>query len=160
MSSIVTMTKQVDKVNHMNKPLPQEIFDAIAGINHQLRSRLQQAARERQSPVSGMEFRALNFIGRRPGATQRDLVEHSGRDKAQIARIISNLRQLELIETRPDPNDRRATCLYLSPSGQTINNDFRDTSQQLIGQAINGLSHNECQTLLTLLTKMSHNLEG
>lgn len=154
------MTKQVDKVNHMNKQISQEIFDAIAGLNHQMRSRLHQAARDKEVAVSGMEFRALNFIGRKPGTTQRDLVQHSGRDKAQIARIINNLRQQELVETRPDENDKRATRLYLSANGQAISDDFKAMSQQLVGQAIEGLSTEECQTLLSLLARMNRNLDG
>lgn len=143
----------------MSKQFSQEIFDAIASLNHELRSRLHTAARSSEHSVSGMEFRALNFFARRPGSTQKDLVEHSGRDKAQIARIISNLKNLELIEATPDEQDRRASRLHLTARGQQITDEFRAINRQLVGQAIEGLDENECRTLLSLLARMNANLE-
>jgi hypothetical protein len=51
-----------------------------------------------------MEGKVLGFFARHPGATQRDLAQHSGRDKAQLARLIkSAVATLSIIRWREDP---------------------------------------------------------
>jgi DNA-binding MarR family transcriptional regulator len=73
-----------------------------------------------------MEGKVLGFFARHPGATQRDLAQHSGRDKAQLARLIKSLRERGLLLAEEDGSDRRQVCLRLSDAGQAV----QDTLQQ------------------------------
>lgn len=58
--------------------------------------------------------------GTQPGITQRELVEHSHADKAQIARLLAQLQQQGWLTRRPDPDDGRVRRLHLSTSGRRL----------------------------------------
>jgi DNA-binding MarR family transcriptional regulator len=49
-----------------------------------------------------MEGKVLGYFCRHPGNTQSDLAQHSGRDKAQLTRLIARLKEAGLLEARAD----------------------------------------------------------
>jgi DNA-binding MarR family transcriptional regulator len=106
------MTKQVNKVNQS-----EQVFDAIHSIMHLYRARQLRGLRDNPHELTHMEYKALGFFSRHPGATQGDLVAHSGRDKAQLARLLKGLRDKELLDAVAD-DDRRITRLTLSAAGK------------------------------------------
>lgn len=75
-----------------------EILDLINALAHQATAAMQRSLRDAELGLVAMEARTLRFIARHPGCTQNDIVRESGRDKAQIARIIKVL--LERSEVR------------------------------------------------------------
>ena len=142
----------------MKKQLSDEIFESIAVLNHAIRARHHQLSREQGSGIAGMEFKALKFIATHEGATQKDLVERSGRDKGQIARVISNLKAQGLVEACLDEKDRRISRLSVTPQGRALHGDFEKMNVVMAEQAVAGMSAEECQTLLALLGKVNANL--
>jgi DNA-binding MarR family transcriptional regulator len=142
----------------MSKQISEDIFESIAGLNHQIRTRHKQVIRHSGYPLVGMEFKALMYIARTPGATQKDLVQRSGRDKAQIARIMAGLKNQGLIEATPDENDRRSSRLSLTAEGEKLYGVFRELNREIATEAVTGLSAAECRTLLALLDRMNGNL--
>ena len=81
------MTQQVDVVNELPPSKDDEVLEALHAVMHAFRSRQHRQLRDSVQEVGPMEIRALRFFARHPGATQRELVAHSGRDKGQIARL-------------------------------------------------------------------------
>ncbi len=143
----------------MNRSFPEHIFDAIGDIQRSIRSRHHQLSREHSDGIAGMEFKALRFIAATPGATQKDLVERSGRDKGQIARIISNLKKQGLVVGIADEKDRRITRLQVTEQCAPLLAGFEQLNRQMAEQAVAGLTDDECQTLLSLLGKVGANLK-
>jgi len=107
-----------------------------------------------------MELKALGFFARHPGATQSDLVTHSGRDKAQVARLIRSLREGGLLEATPDELDRRSTRLSLSASGQEIFAGLHRQSGDMAAVALTGMAEEEKTALMELLARVRANLES
>jgi DNA-binding MarR family transcriptional regulator len=149
------MTKQVNKVNQS-----EQVFDAIHSVMHLYRARQLRGLRDTPHELTHMEYKALGFFARRPGATQGDLVAHSGRDKAQLARLLKGLRDKELLEAAADDSDRRVTRLTLSAAGQAIFHSLNDLGVQASSIAVDGMSAEQLTQLQALLQHIRTNLEA
>lgn len=128
-------------------------------IVHLYRSRQLRGVRGAPHALAQMEMKALGYFARHPGATPSDLVAHSGRDKAQVARLIRTLREAQLLEATADAQDRRSTRLALSAAGQEVFDGVRRQSGALGALALAGLSGAEQAQLLALLARVRANLE-
>jgi DNA-binding MarR family transcriptional regulator len=155
MSSI--MCKQVDVVNHQAS-LAEEVVESVHAVMHRFRSLQFQALKEAAHDLSHMEAKTLGFFAARPGATQSELVQHSGRDKGQVARLIAGLRERGLLEAGADASDKRSVRLQVSAAGQALQQQVRKQAQRVSAQAVAGLDETECRQLLALLAKLRENL--
>ena len=72
----------------MNPSQSIEVFDRLHELLHRFRARMRKAMETVHPDLTLNEMRILMRAGRQPGLTQRDLVEHSHADKAQMARIV------------------------------------------------------------------------
>ncbi|MGE5650003.1 MarR family winged helix-turn-helix transcriptional regulator [Noviherbaspirillum sp. UKPF54] len=144
----------------MTARLSDDVIESIHAIMHLYRSRQYRALRGGPHDITHMENKALGFFARHPGATQSDLVSHSGRDKAQLARLIHSLRDKGLLEARVDADDRRSTRLQLTPEGAAIHKRLHKQGTRLSGIAVKGLSQEECDQLVSLLQRVRANLES
>lgn len=149
------------KIRDMNKTTKNqdEVLELIHDIMHKYRSQQYRTLRDSENEITHMDSRVLGFFHRHPGATQSDLVQHSGRDKAQIARLIKNLRDLGLLDAEVDTKDRRITRLSLSEDGVAIQAGLKQAARQLTTKAVAGLSSGEQQQLRELLKKVQANLD-
>lgn len=156
------MRESVDKVNRQGRqdPADDEVLELVHQVMHQFRSQLFQALRQGQHELTHMESKVLGFYARRPGATQSDLVQHTGRDKAQLARLIKGLRERGLLQGEADAADRRNVRLQLTAEGQSIQHALRHQARALETQAVQGLAEEEKRQLLALLRRVQDNLGG
>lgn len=153
------MRKQVDNVNHKVHPHRDGLLELIHAVMHLYRARQYRFLREGPHDITHMDGKVLGFFGVRPGATLRDLMQHSGRDKAQLARLIKGLREQGLLEARIDENDRRHVRLYLTAQGSALQSELSRQAQRLEAAAAVGLSGNEREQLRLLLQRVGRNLE-
>lgn len=153
------MHKTNDNVNHSQKNNEDGVLDLIHTIMHQYRSLQYQALRDGPHDITHMESKVLSFFGRHPGSTQSDLAKHSGRDKAQLARLIKNLRERGLLDAAEDQNDRRNVRLSLTADGQNILTVLRQQGKHLNNKAVTGMEQAEQLQLLQLLRRVKSNLE-
>ena len=155
------MQKEVDRVNQKGGEDPLEIMHAIVHLYRSqqmrgLRADVQSGSHE----LAHMEIKVLRFFGRHPGATQSDLVAHSGRDKAQVARLIKGLRDAGMLDATADEADRRSTRLALSSAGQAVCGELQRQSGKLGEVALAGLAREEQAQLMALLARVRENLLG
>ncbi|WP_019928803.1 MarR family winged helix-turn-helix transcriptional regulator [Nocardia sp. BMG111209] len=73
-------------------------------------------------------YSVLLALGRSPTRGQGLLAEEIGADKTRIIAVLDDLQERGLIERRPDPADRRARLLALTPAGRRL----RDATQAAI----------------------------
>jgi DNA-binding MarR family transcriptional regulator len=159
MSSI--MRKQVDNVNHVDSPsATDEVIELVHVVMHQFRSRQFQALRDGAHDITHLESKVMSFFARHPGATLSDLVAHSGRDKAQLAKLVKGLRERDLLAAASDAADRRSVHLRLSAAGQAAQQAVRAEGRVLNEQALSGLSAREQAQLVDLLRRVKANLDG
>ena len=91
------MRNKVDIVNQSSSASEDDVLELVHAVMHDYRSLQYRILRDGPHDITHMDAKVLGFFARRPGATQRDLVEHSGRDKAQLARLIKGLREQGLL---------------------------------------------------------------
>jgi DNA-binding MarR family transcriptional regulator len=127
---------------------------------HLYRSAQQRSLRAGPHDLAHMEIKVLGFFARRPGATQSDLAAHSGRDKAQLARLIRGLRDRGLLDATADETDKRSTRLALSEAGRAMFAALHRHDGALAETALAGMSETERATLLDLLERVRANLEA
>jgi len=157
------MRKTIDNVNQLAE-MPGsgqgDVLEALHAVMHTLRGHHAQALADAGASVSPLEGRVLAFFARHPGATQSDLAAHTGRDKGQLARLISGLRSQGLLDAVPDETDRRNLRLHLAPPAQAVHEALQRQRRQMARRAAAGLSADERQQLVALLGRVQGNLQG
>ena len=155
------MRKSDDNVNHMENAGnadTSDVLELIHTVMHEYRALQYRFLRDGPHDITHMDGKVLGFFSRHPGSTQSDLAEHSGRDKAQLARLIKGLRDRGLLEATVDEADRRNVRLALTADGKAIQRALGQQARKLGTKAVSGLSDPEQAQLLTLLQRVRHNL--
>lgn len=137
-----------------------EVLDLLHGVMTRLKFRLHEAMRDAPDALAPMEARCLNFFVRRPGSTQRDLVQHAGRDKAQIARLVKLLQERGLLEGEPDPADKRVLRLHPTEAGRALQRRLQPLRQRFEADALADFSAAERTQLRALLGRMCANVDA
>lgn len=158
MSSI--MSKQVDTVNQIAPAAEDDLLEVLHGLMHQLRARHLSSGDETDLAIGPMERKALKFFSHHPGSTQSELVNHSGRDKGQLARLIAGLKTRGLLQARPDEKDRRVIRLYPTEQAQALYQQVQRQRKALSAKALAGLTQAQKSQLLTLLQLVGRNLQA
>lgn len=153
------MRKSVDKVNSKDIPAEDAVLELVHTVMHQFRSQQYRALEGAQDGLTHMEGKVLGFFARHAGATQSELAQHSGRDKAQLARLIKGLRERGLLSAEADDADRRNVRLQLTDEGQAMLRTLRLQGRKLEARAVAGLSADQRQRLIELLLRVKRNLE-
>lgn len=153
------MRKSVDNVNRKEIAEDEAVLELVHTVMHQFRSLQYRALEGGTHGVTHMESKVLGFFSRRPDATQSDLVQHSGRDKAQLARLIKGLRERGLLSGEADAADRRNVRLRLTAEGQAVQRVLRQQGRKLEARAIAGLSDDQRRELVALLRQVQRNLD-
>jgi DNA-binding MarR family transcriptional regulator len=162
------MRKQVDNVNHVDSPstpaskaaAADAVLELVHTVMHQFRSRQYQVLRDGPHDITHMESKVMGFFAHHPGATLSDLAQHSGRDKAQIARLVKGLRERALLAAEADAADRRNVHLTLSAEGHAVQQALRREARTLNARAVDGLSAKEQAQLVDLLGRVKANLDA
>ena len=134
-------------------------IELIHAVMHRYRAQQYQVLREGPYDLTHMEGKVLGYLAAHPGATQSDLARDSGRDKAQLARLIKALRDQGLLLAQADAADRRNLHLLLTPQGQAVLAALQQQSDRLAAQAMDGLSAAERRQLAELLLRVKRNIE-
>ena len=127
-------------------------------VMHQYRALQYRFLRDGPHDITHMDGKVLGYFGRHPGATQSDLAQHTGRDKAQLARLIKGLRDQGLLQGDVDADDRRSVRLSLTADGLAVQKELRQQAKRLSQKAVEGLSDAEQHQLLALLERVRGNL--
>lgn len=154
------MRKSLDNVNHSADRPQDEVLELIHTVMHQYRSQQYQVLRGGGHDITHMEKKVLGYVDRHPDTTQSDIARDSGRDKAQLARLIKGLRERGLLHSQADEADRRNMRLSLTPDGRSVLRTLDQQSRRLATQAVKGISDAEQRQLLVLLQRVKANLDG
>lgn len=120
---------------------------------------------ERIARVGGLDYDfnesarfVLIKIADNEGCTQQDIVRMTNMKKPTVSVIMSRFDELGLIRKQVDEIDHRASRLYLTEKGKKSVSSLRKFFGAEENVAIEGLSTNEYNTLIKLLSKVRYNL--
>ena len=80
-------------------------------------------------------YRALYFIARQPGLTIGTLLKLLGITKQSLGRVLSELAERDLIETRLGEEDRRQRLLRLTAAGMSLETELFDLMREQLSAA-------------------------
>lgn len=91
------------------------------------------------------------------GCTQQALARNLMIEMPSLTRTIKQLQEQGLIERRPDPNDKRAHCLWLTESGREIVDEIAVHILAIRRVMYDGLSDEQLNVFAEVLLQMESN---
>ena len=110
------------------------------------------------SSLTLAQARALIYVSQNEGVRQVDLAELLEVQPITLARLIDQLATLSLVERRPDPADRRAYQVFLTPAAESHLLAIEQGAAWIREDAARGLSKQQIATVILALKKMRANL--
>lgn len=135
----------------MSSSISADVFELLHDLLHLFRARLLESLEAVQPGLTFNEFRILMHTGRHPGITQKELVEHSHTDKAQMARMLAQLQDRGWLERSASEADKRVRCLQLSTQGQQLFDSLRARREQIAQELLQDFPAAEQAQLRALL---------
>jgi MarR family transcriptional regulator, transcriptional regulator for hemolysin len=133
-----------------------ELAFAINDVARLLRTYADHAAR--RFGMTRAKWAVLARLDRFEGLKQTELAEMLDLQPISLTRLLDGLAENGLIERRPDPDDRRAKRLYLTPAARPLLERLTDLGEDLMATALAGLSTAEVEAVLGNLTTVKENL--
>lgn len=121
-----------------------QVMETIPLIMGVLRAEM----RSHRSPdLSVPQFRALNYVSRRSGASLSDVAEHVGLSLPSMSRLVEKLVARDLITRQSAPDDRRRITLALTQTGLATLLAARQATLARLVADLAALSPDECATV-------------
>jgi MarR family transcriptional regulator for hemolysin len=111
-----------------------------------------------QFGITRAQWAVLVRLARHEGLKQTELADMLDLQPITLTHLLDRLAQNELIERRPDPDDRRAKRLFLRPAAQPLLERLGHLGEDLMGAALAGLDPDRIEALLADLGRMKDNL--
>lgn len=114
--------------------------------------------RVQELELTQAQWRTLAILSRKPGISQKHLADILEMQPISVGRLLDRLQAADWIERRPDPDDRRAVCLHLTPKADPILKKIKAHGAETIKQATQGISKDDLEKLFDLLGRMRANV--
>jgi DNA-binding MarR family transcriptional regulator len=128
----------------------------IHDIGRMLRAEF--AVRAVELRLTQTQWRAIAYLARMEGCRQNELAIVIEVRPITLCRLLDRLASLDLIERRADPDDRRATRLFLTARARAKVERLRSIADGISKRALVGVGAAEREKLLDLLTVVRRNL--
>ncbi len=117
--------------------LASELTTAWGGV----RRRLRRSARAKVGgePLTGSQVEVLRLVETQPGVGVRDAAAALHLAPNTVSTLVGGLVATGLLDRRPDPDDRRATQLHLTPAATTRLRRWRDERDRVLANALGHL---------------------
>ena len=100
------------------------------------------------------QFMTLLALWEADGLTQKQLVERLDVEQATMANTLARMERDGLIVRRTHAADARAQCIYLTPRAIGMRDDATQAASMVNAIAMKGLSPQEAQQFLKLMTRV------
>jgi len=117
---------------------------------------------ERRLNAEGLDYGSwyfLRILWVEEGFTQAELCERTGLSQPTAAAALRKMRQGKLITLTPDPNDRRASHIFLTDKARAMKPHFAALIQQSHRRATAGVSKTDLATVRNALRKIRDNCD-
>ena len=114
--------------------------------------------RVREHGLTQTQWQALAVLSKGEGMKQAELAELLQVQPISLARLVDRMEAAGWIERRPDPNDRRAIQLYLTPKAEPMLDQMAIAGLATREEAFADFSAAERDQLLLMLNRLKANL--
>ena len=128
----------------------------LKDVSRKYSLRFEQHARE--ISLKHSNSKALAYLERNEGVSQCKLAELTDIDPMTMVRILDHMEAEGLVERMPDPADRRARRLYLTPKSKPVLDEIWNIADQIVSRMFADVSESEQKIFLDVLGRINHNL--
>ncbi len=128
----------------------------INDVARLLRRAFDQAAQS--CALTRAQWQVLAFLYHNEGSNQAVVAEALDVEPITLSRHIDRLEALGYVVRLPDPSDRRARRLQLTPSVKPHLNAMKSIADDVLKSALEGVSEAETEKLIEALTLMRANM--
>ena len=139
-------------------PPQADIRQVLWQLAFQFKVSSKRAIRDYDLPINGMHVRLLQMIHRQPDCTAQHIAAVTGRDKAQITRVIKELEAMDLVTRTPNPEDRRSQLLALSETGAGLMARIQEAEDDVKARLLKGIPKRDQDTFIEIGNRMLDNL--
>jgi DNA-binding MarR family transcriptional regulator len=104
------------------------------------------------------QCKALVRLEHHEGISQAKLAEATDVDAMTMVRIVDRMEADGLLERRPDPSDRRARTLYLTPRAKPLLKKIWQLAEATRSEVFAGVTARERDTFMTVLERLHENV--
>lgn len=106
------------------------------------------------------QLHIIKILPDKNGITQKEIGTAVNKTPANITRLLDRLEEKKLVERRSDPNDRRATLVFITKTGKSTVENVTETFNSFSSQFLQGVSDQEKETIRTAFAKITTNLQN
>jgi DNA-binding MarR family transcriptional regulator len=118
-------------------------------------------ARElRPFDITTEQYGVLFLLWDLDGLQQWEIADLLLKDRPNVTRILEKLEKKKFISREIDPDDRRATRVYLTPAGREIKPHLEQAIERFREQSYRGLSQQQRTELRAILSCIMENLNS
>jgi len=132
-----------------DETFPQELADAIVGVQRLLRRRLRAGLTVPR--LRGGEAELLRLVDARPGIGVSEAAKELMLAGNSVSTLVNRLVTEGYLIRETDPADRRAARLHLTDAARTRLDDWRARRAELVGQQVARLGAADREALRTAL---------
>lgn len=114
--------------------------------------------RVRALALTQAQWRAIAHLAREEGIKQAALADRLEVKPITLARLIDRMEAAGWVTRRPDPDDRRASLLYLTDKVQPILDEMLTHADEAVSDLMTGVSSSVRAELINALLRMKQNL--
>lgn len=102
--------------------LSPHLFEYLGFTLTKVQERFKAVSNVRLAPfgIEVMHLSLLGVLALEGPHTQIELARKSGRDRSSMVGMVDQLENLKLLERQPNPQDRRANILRITPEGEWV----------------------------------------
>lgn len=128
---------------------------------HELSRLRRKAIDQRLQPlgITGAQWWVLTYISLRPGLAQARLADELNIGKVALGGLLDRMMRLNLIDRRPDEQDKRVNLIFLSKGGKAMVKDITQVSTSMQDEALQRISREELDIAMSVLVRMKDNLD-
>jgi DNA-binding MarR family transcriptional regulator len=137
----------------------ENIKEPLFNLLHSMKRSLRQAMDSDDLGITMLHMRVLKIISfKDKQVTANDIVQKTLIDKAQLARLIKELINLDYVFKLDNPTDKRSYFLGISPSGIEVVKRLTVAEERVNEIMKSGLTDQEIADFVRLAKQMAHNL--
>jgi MarR family transcriptional regulator, transcriptional regulator for hemolysin len=116
--------------------------------------------RARRLGITRAQWAVMARLEHQEGLKQSELAEMLDLQPITLTRLVDRLCANGMIERRPDPNDRRAKRLHLTPLARPLMDRLAEMGHEMMGAVLEGLDVDTIERMIRELSQTKENLKA
>src|SRR4029079_13570432 len=116
--------------------------------------------RARRLGITRAQWAVMVRLEQSEGLKQSELAEMLDLQPITLTRLVDRLCANGMVERRPDPNDRRAKRLHLTPLARPLMDRLAELCHEMMGTVLDGFDAAEIERMTDELARTKENLKN